>query len=240
MNANSTESSQPQINLKRAAVGFLLYLFLIPAIIFVSAGTTLWPMAWLYVALLLISTLLSRLIVYFKNPDTLLERARYTSPPEDSLPQDRWLSWFIGSVGAIALMIIAGLDFRYGWSPEVPVIYQYLAAALLALGYAFGTWAMVVNRFFSAVVRLQHDRGHTVVTTGPYQFVRHPAYTGSILANLTFPFMLSSYWGLIPALILVVATIYRTKLEDDLLAGGLDGYREYSQIVRYRLVPGLW
>ncbi|MDH3943365.1 MAG: hypothetical protein OEV06_04635, partial [Anaerolineae bacterium] len=72
MNANSTESSQPQINLKRAAVGFLLYLFLIPAIIFVSAGTTLWPMAWLYVALLLISTLLSRLIVYFKNPDTLL------------------------------------------------------------------------------------------------------------------------------------------------------------------------
>jgi len=239
VNSSPTETSA-DINLPRALVAFALYMLLIPAIIFVSAGTTDWPMAWVYAALLIVSTLLSRLIVYFKYPDALLERARFASPPQDTLPQDRILTLVVGSIGPIALLVLAGLDFRFGWSPPVPVAIQYLAAFLLAVGYAFAVWAMVVNRFFSAVVRLQRDRGQTVVTGGPYRWVRHPAYAGSILAAFAFPFMLSSYWTLISAGALAAATVYRTKLEDDMLLGGLAGYREYAEQVRWRLLPGLW
>lgn len=239
MNASST-NTQPPVNIRRALIGFLLYMLLIPTIIFISAGTANWPMAWLYVVMLSASTIISRVLVYFKNPDALLERARYASPPEGTLPQDRVLMLIVGSVGPIAMMVTPGLDFRFGWSPVVPAPLQWAAAAILAAGYAFAVWAMVVNRFFSAVVRVQHDRGQTVVTTGPYRFVRHPAYAGSILSILAMPLMLSSYWSILPAVLVAAATVYRTKLEDDLLLEDLSGYSAYARQVRFRLCPGLW
>jgi len=115
-----------------------------------------------------------------------------------------------------------------------------IGAIVLVLSSLFGTWAMLANRFFSAVVRIQTDRGHTVVTTGPYRFVRHPGYAAGVLGYLAMPLLLNSLWASILALLTIALIIVRTKLEDDTLQAELPGYVDYTQQTRYRLLPGVW
>ena len=226
--------------LVRAIVGFTMYLLLVPALLFILAGTTNWPMAWVYGVLLLIPTFVSRLIVWKKNPDLLRERARF-SEVEGVKSWDRVLVGIVAVYGPMAMMVVAGLDHRFGWSPVIPAIGQHLAAVAVAGGYGLAVWAMAVNRYFSAVVRIQRDRGQVVVTEGPYGIVRHPSYTGSLLASLALPIMLGAMWALAPALIVVVALIVRTMLEDSMLIEELDGYRAYAtEKTPYRLIPGVW
>ena len=196
-------------------------------------------MAWVYVILLLLSTLGSRLIVLLRNPDTLRERARFTAS-EGTQSWDRVLVPIVGLFGPMVVMIVAGLDRRFGWSGSISRIWQYLAALVVAGGYGVAVWAMVVNRFFSAVARIQRDRGQTVVTSGPYRMVRHPSYAGALLASLALPIMLDTLWAMVPALVMVVALVLRTGLEDRMLREGLDGYQEYAKKTPYRLVPGVW
>ncbi len=226
-------------NVIRAVIGFTIYLFLVPALLFIAGGTVNWPIAWVYVALLLASTIGSRLIVLKRNPDTLLERARFTAS-EGTKPWDRILVAIVGLFGPMTITIVAGLDHRFGWSAVVPEIGQYLAALVIAGGYGLAVWAMVVNRYFSSVARIQQDRGQVVVTTGPYRIVRHPSYAGALLAYLALPVMLDALWALVPTLLVVVALVIRTKLEDGMLREELDGYQSYTERTPYRLIPGLW
>ena len=223
----------------RALVGFLLYILLVPALLFIAAGTLAWPMAWVYVALLLASTLGSRLVVLKRNPETLRERGRFTAS-EGTASWDRVLVLIVGLLGPAVMALVAGLDHRWGWSPPLPLAMQVLAALLVAGGYGLAVWAMVANRYFSSVARIQHDRAQQVVTTGPYRFVRHPSYAGALLAALALPVMLSALWALIPGLLLVAALVVRTGLEDRMLLDGLRGYRRYARQTRFRLIPGLW
>jgi protein-S-isoprenylcysteine O-methyltransferase Ste14 len=236
MNVKSDMQTQHVI---RALIGFALYLFFIPALLFISAGSINWPMAWVYVVLLLASTIGSRLIVLRKNPDTLRERARFFCS-EGTKSWDRILVMLVGFFGPIATMIVAGLDHRFGWSTVIPEVGQYLAALVIAGGYGLAVWAMVVNRWFSSVARIQHDRGQEVVTTGPYRIVRHPSYAGALLASLALPIMLDAIWSFIPAMVMVVALVIRTSLEDQMLRKELDGYQSYSEETPYHLIPGLW
>lgn len=101
-------------------------------------------------------------------------------------------------------------------------------------------WAMAANRFFSATVRIQEEHGHSVISQGPYRFVRHPGYTGGIIYQIAVPLVLGSWWALIPSLLAVACFILRTALEDHTLQAELDGYQTYAQRVRYRLLPGVW
>ena len=153
-------------DLIRAVIGFTLYLLFVPALLFIAAGTMKWPMAWAYTVLLLVSTIGSRLIVWKRSPDTLRERAKFTSS-QGTKPWDRVLVAIVGILGPMAMMLVAGLDQRLEWSAVVPRIAQYLGILVIAAGYALAVWAMVVNPFFSAVARIQDDRGQVVVTTGP-------------------------------------------------------------------------
>jgi protein-S-isoprenylcysteine O-methyltransferase Ste14 len=223
----------------RAVIGFLLYLFFVPALLFISAGTVDWCMAWVYAALLLSSTIGSRLIVLKRSPDTLRERARFTAS-EGTKSWDRVLVPIVGLFGPMATMIVAGLDRRFGWSTSIPEIGQVVATLVIAGGYGLAVWAMVVNPYFSAVARIQQDRGQVVVTTGPYRIVRHPSYAGALLASLALPIMLDAIWALVPALVMVVALVVRTGLEDRMLREELDGYEGYAGETPYRLIPGLW
>ena len=223
----------------RAAVGLVLYMFLNPVLLFICAGTLDWPMAWVYTALLSVSTIGSRLLVYLRNPDTLKERAQFTSA-EGTESWDRTLAPLVGFIGPMALAVVAGLDYRFGWSPEIPTWLKVLAVLILAVGYAIAVWAMVENRYFSAVARIQEDRGQTVVTTGPYRWVRHPSYAGALAAALAFPFMMGTTWALVPGLLYGAALVIRTVLEDRMLMEGLEGYRDYAERTRFRLIPGLW
>lgn len=226
-------------NFIRAIIGFIIYLFFVPALLFIAAGTVNWPLAWVYVVLLLASTIGSRLVVFIRNPDTLRERARYTES-EGTKPWDRILVPIVGLYGPMAIMFVAGLDHRFGWSAIIPEVGQWLAALVIAGGYGLAVWAMVVNRYFSAVARIQQDRGQEVVTAGPYRIMRHPSYAGALLASLALPIMLDAVWALIPALGIVAALIIRTGLEDQMLREELDGYQRYAAETPCRLIPGIW
>jgi protein-S-isoprenylcysteine O-methyltransferase Ste14 len=138
-------------------------------------------------------------------------------------------------------LVIAGLDVgRFGWSGPLPLPVQ--GPALVGFGAAMGLsiWAVASNRFFSPVVRLQSERGHHLVTTGPYRFLRHPGYLGTILGSPCAGIALGSWWSLLPLLPMVFLFLRRISVEDRFLREGLVGYADYADRVRYRLVPGLW
>ncbi len=222
----------------RGAIGFLALLLLVPALLFAAAGTLSWPMAWAYVGLATVGSLASRLAVARRNPDTLEERAK-AFRAEGTPAWDRWLMpaliW-----GAVLTLVVAGLDHRVEGVTIASAPLRLAALALAAAGYALSAWAMALNRFFVATVRIQTERGHAVVASGPYAFVRHPGYTGSLLATLCVPLLLGSAWALVPAALTAVAIVARTALEDRFLRAGLAGYADYAARTRWRLAPGVW
>jgi protein-S-isoprenylcysteine O-methyltransferase Ste14 len=117
---------------------------------------------------------------------------------------------------------------------------KIIALVVILAGYAWSSWALIENRFFSGVVRIQKERGHEVVSTGPYAIMRHPGYAGALLAYLATPTFLDSIWAFLPVVLIAILLIIRTNLEDRTLQEELDGYREYARRVRYRLLPGVW
>jgi protein-S-isoprenylcysteine O-methyltransferase Ste14 len=229
---------RPVGNWRMAATfgGFALF---VAITLFGAAGRLDWVMGWIYLAAVIVTAVASRILMARANPDLVAERARFADKP-DVKGWDRLLMPFVGIVGPFAIWVIAGLNERFLWPPEMPLWLQIGGVAVLAFGCVFSTWAMVANRFFSAVVRIQVDRGHRVVSDGPYRYVRHPGYTGSAAAWLGAALMLASWWALVPAALVTLALVVRTALEDRTLQVELNGYGEYAGRVRYRLLPGVW
>jgi protein-S-isoprenylcysteine O-methyltransferase Ste14 len=222
-----------------AGVRFLLTTLIMLGILFLSAGTFQWWEAWAYIAMTIVVLLSSRLVLMLKNPELARERLE-AQQQENVIPLDRILMPITAIYGPFTSWIIAGLDKRFSWSPDLPDYLQIIALGLIFLGSQIGTWAMIVNRFFSSQIRIQTDRGHVVVSDGPYRIVRHPGYAGGILAWLAAPFFFSSYWVIIPMIIVIFVSIIRTQLEDRTLIEELPGYQDYAQQVKYRLFPGIW
>ncbi len=223
----------------RPVVQFILFVVLLPFVLFLAAGRFDWPIAWVYVTLHVLSAFASRLITLRINPELWVERARSLDAKQGK-SWDRPLVLLAAIIGPLAVWIVAGLDERWGWSPDLSLLLQVAATLLVVLGYAIGTWAMATNAYFSGIVRVQDDRGQTVIQTGPYRFVRHPAYAGGLLCYLAMPIMLDSLWALIPAVLTIAVVCLRTHLEDRTLAAELPGYADYARRTRYRLVPGIW
>jgi len=223
----------------KVVVRLVLLVVTLLAILFIAAGTLHWPMAWAYAIQAAAITFGSRLIVIRRYPDLITERAQSLSA-EGSKSWDKIIVQLVAIIGPLLTLIVCGLDVRFGWRPEVPLAGQIVAFVLMTLGSLLGTWAMLVNRFFSAVVRIQTDRGHTVVSDGPYRFVRHPAYAGGVVANLAGPLALGSVWALIPGGLIALLFVVRTALEDKTLREELPGYQDYAARVRHRLLPGIW
>ena len=167
---------------------------------------------------------------------------------------DVLLALVMARLGPAAIAVTAGLNLRLAPSTMLGSAAtaaggvasgqlhwtQWLGIALLLVSYVFVLWAMATNRFFSGVMRIQRERGHSVVTSGPYAIVRHPGYAGSVLSCLGAPMMLGSPWAEVPAALTVVAIVVRTALEDRTLRAQLPGYVAYARKVRYRLIPGVW
>jgi len=235
---NTHAQSNPPIQI-RAVIVFAAYILLLPAVIFLAAGTLRWPMGWVYYGLTVAAALVGRAIVALVHPDLLAERGQ-SQRAEDVKSWDRPLSLSVGLLVPLVVLIVTGLDKRWSWSPPLASWVAPVALALFILSYAFSTWAMVTNRFFSGVVRIQKDRGHYVVTSGPYRIMRHPGYAGGVVAMIATPLLLGSLWALLPAALYTILIVVRTVLEDRTLQEELSGYRDYAQRTRYRLLPGLW
>ena len=234
-----TSSRPPRRINWRVAVPFLALALAVSAVLFIAAGTLDWPMAWIYVAISLGFQFGSRIVLLRLNPGLAAERS-HSLAANDAKEWDKTLMPIVAIYGPLLSMILAGLNRRFGWPPEVPLAVQVTGLLVVVLGGAFSTWAMLSNRFFSATVRIQRDRGHAVFTGGPYRFVRHPGYLGGIVANLVTPLALGSLWALVPGALTAGLTVLRTALEDRVLLAELPGYPEYAGRTRYRLIPGVW
>ena len=204
--------------------------------LFWSAGRIDWWLAWASLAVMLAWMTAMDIIIFRFNPDLLAERL---NTPKGSKPWDIAIRSILNLIGLVRY-VVAGLDQRYGWTGGFPLVAQIAALILCILGYALFVWATASNTFFSQVVRIQSERGHVVVTGGPYHYVRHPAYFGAILYELAVPILLASWWALIVSGLSTILLILRTTLEDRTLQAELTGYADYARQVRHRLLPGIW
>ncbi len=216
----------------------LFFIVVVPFLPLLISEKWNWWEAWTYALIGILGFIVSRVLAARRHPDLLAERARFLRH-EDAKPWDKLLSPLVGLGGGL-IPLVAGLDARFGWSMPFKPVAKILALAVILAGYFLASYALVANRFFSGMVRIQTDRGHRVVSSGPYGWLRHPGYSGALLAYLATPVFLDSIWSFLPVLFITIVLAVRTRLEDITLQAELPGYREYALRVRFRLLPGIW
>lgn len=215
------------------AVSISIPLIITAICLFASAGRFDWPGAW---ALLILSLLSGLAMTLGRDRELSAERRNV----KEGKSWDKLLVAITVLLGPMATWITAGLDQRFAWTGQLPGYVLPAGATAAALASALIAAAMRANRFFSSVVRIQKDRGHTVVDRGPYAFIRHPGYAGMLVFTLATPFILGSLRALWPAALTVLAILLRAALEDSTLQLELDGYPAYARKVRHRLLPLVW
>lgn len=206
-------------------------------LLFLIAGRLDWQGGWRFILLGAATQALSAVLLLPRHADLIAERAKMQA---NTKSWDRVLAPLVAIAGPLAWVITAALDARLYWSSPISVWLWIPALAVGLAASAFTLWAMVNNRFFAATVRIQDDRGQTVVNSGPYRIVRHPGYLGSLVFDLVAPLILGSWWAYIPVAITMALIILRTALEDRTLQAELPGYAQFARETRFRLLPGIW
>ena len=206
------------------------------AVLFLAAGRLAWTWAWIFLGIYVLSVVVNSLLLLRTNAGTIAERGR----PKEMKNWDKAVSGVWSLAQFLLIPLIAGLDFRFGFSGNVGLTVHLAGCMLFGTGLALFGWAMIENAYFSTVVRIQTDRGQTVCRTGPYRFVRHPGYVGTLLQSAGAPLLLGSWWALLAGALAAGCMVLRTTLEDRTLRLELPGYDEYAKQIRYRLIPGIW
>lgn len=207
------------------------------AVLFIAARQLNWPAAWLFVIVTIACAAGGTLLLSIAAPDLVAERGGIG---EGTKGWDIPLALFVARVGPLLMALTAGLEYRARGPLPSPTGALVAAGIVMLAGYAVIMWAMLANRFFSGVVRIQSDRGHAVASHGPYRIVRHPGYVGMLLYSAGLPLMLGSWWAAVPTALVAMAFVLRTALEDRTLQAELEGYADYARRVRYRIIPGVW
>jgi protein-S-isoprenylcysteine O-methyltransferase Ste14 len=229
--------TEPKPMSRTVAIAYAIALPLaLLALVFLPAGRLDWAPGWFFIAFVIVGFSASALILARVNPAIYRARSRFQPGTK------RWdiiLLWLM-LPAMVAEVPLATLDAgRMLWS-DVPRFIVVVGYVLLGASMALTTWAQAVNRFFEPGVRLQRERGQHVIRSGPYAFVRHPGYVGALMMFVGIPLALGSWWALIPAAWASAILLLRTSWEDALLHAELDGYEDYAQRTRFRLVPGIW
>jgi protein-S-isoprenylcysteine O-methyltransferase Ste14 len=224
---------------KKARTQMVLRALLAPVLmvglLFLVAGTWNYWQAWVY---LIINMILLVLMSTVLSPNAELVEERL-NPKQGMKGWDKFYFAVTTPLYVVALLL-AGLDQRFGWTTNMPLTIYWTSVILYILGQAIFQWARYTNQYFSSVVRIQTDRGHTVCKDGPYNYVRHPGYVGGFLFTITVGLVLGSWYASIPQIIAALMLVWRTGREDRTLQAELPGYAEFAKETRYRLVPGLW
>lgn len=239
MSSNAEDPKVTQAASPRQWISLVVVYLFIPLVLLVCGGDFGWWQAWGYSLLIVVAGMGGRIWAERRHPGLLAERQNMEKV-QSAKAWDKILAPLMALSLSFPLVIVAGLDHRFGWSPVFPLWLIVLGFLLISLGYAFAAWALIENRFFSSVVRIQVDRGHVVCDRGPYRIVRHPGYAGNLLALPGMVLALSSMWTLVPAAVAIIIAVIRTVLEDRTLQHELPGYRDYARRVRYRLLPGIY
>ncbi|MBN1805235.1 MAG: isoprenylcysteine carboxylmethyltransferase family protein [Sedimentisphaerales bacterium] len=223
----------------KVLIGTFCAPFMQGAMFFISAGHINIIRGWCYVVIGFIGMFGGIAVVSKLNPELVNERGLWRKK-KGVKGWDKIVVRLYLLFGFYVPFITAGLDVgRYHWS-YLGVYFGIAGCVMFITGAVFIHWAMLVNRHFEAMVRIQNDRSHQVITKGPYKIVRHPGYLGAILWGISTPLIIGSAYGLIPAGTAIIVLVIRTYLEDKLLGSELNGYDEYRKRVRYRLLPGIW
>ncbi len=222
----------------RVVIQVFFFIVVIPFIPLLITRDWDWREAWFYAAIYILGFFISRVLAARRHPDLIAERAKFLRQA-DAKGWDKLLSPLLG-LGGILVLVVIGLDALLDWSPSYSLELKIFALVIIAAGYILGSYALIENRYFSGMVRIQFERGHHVITGGPYRWMRHPGYAAALLTYLGTPVFLDSGWAFLPVIFLFVILILRTSLEDKTLQDELEGYREYAGRVRYRLLPGVW
>jgi len=230
-----TEFPSQTAAVRQSLIALVVTLLVMGVILFGPAGTFNWPRAWWFCVAFLVATVVAMAVLWRLNPEIFVARSRVQpgTKPLDYL----FLVLIMG--GFFLILPVAGLDFRFGGA-NAPNWLVWLGYLLFAISYAGEAWPQAVNRHFEPGVRIQEDRGQTVITTGPYAYVRHPGYIFGTLLAVSMALMLGSWWALLPALLVGIGLVPRTLFEEQTLRAELPGYTEYTQRVKYRWVPGVW
>jgi protein-S-isoprenylcysteine O-methyltransferase Ste14 len=183
-------NSQPRKISTRAIVQMLFFVVIIPFLPLLISWRCDWWEAWVYAIICVLNFAVSRALATRRHPDLLAERARLMKH-EDAKPWDKTLVPLVGLGGGL-VPLVAGLDARVGWSPAFSLPVKILSLVVILAGFALGSYALIENRFFSGMVRMQADRGQQVVSSGPYRWVRHPGYAGALWSYLATPLFLDS------------------------------------------------
>jgi len=228
-------SSSTLALLLRAGIRLIISFAIWVGLLFGSAGDATWLRGWVHIGLWLVTFAVNASVLLRLNRDVLSARLR----PKWSSERADTILLMVFLVVTLAIPVIAGLDaVRFGWS-SLPLWTVFLGIAFHAAGDALLLWTMIVNPFLEKTVRVQTERGHHVVTTGPYAIVRHPMYLGVVLMFMAVPFVLGSVWSFAPVAAMTFLLMIRSVLEEGLLRRDLPGYEEYMSQTRWRIVPGI-
>ena len=206
-------------------------------VLFISAGTLAWINGWLYTGLVSIYWVISTVVLARVNPEMLNTRGNVVKKGTKGFERI-WV--FIDPILTFVNLVVMGFDsVRFQWS-SMPFWMAILGILIFIPACVIATWAMAVNKFFEWTARIQVDRQQYVCTVGPYKIMRHPGYAGLIVTILAYPFILGSWWGFMLTGISAMIIVIRTAQEDRMLQNELPGYREYTNQVKYRLIPFIW
>jgi len=219
----------------KALLSVLLLGVVMAAILFTTAGTVDYWQAWVFLLILITLSLLITIYLIRNDPELLKRRMRGGPTAEKRISQQ--VIMIFTSLGFVGLLVVPGLDHRFSWS-TVPLAVVIAGDALVALGYYFIFLVFRQNTYSSATIEMAANQ--KVIDSGPYSLLRHPMYAGALLYLLGMPLALGSYWGLVPFVAMIPFLIWRIFDEEMMLTRELEGYGEYKQRVRYRLVPGVW
>lgn len=239
MGEDPAEAARPKADprlVRRYLAREALGLVMMGVALFWSAGRLDWWPGWAVLLVMAAWIAATFLVMLRANPALIAERL---GPRRGSKGWDTAILSLLGLV-QLARYVVAGLDARNGWSGSFPLAAQVLALAFCLAGYGLVTWSTAANAFFSQIVRIQTERGHRVVSGGPYRYVRHPGYAGAILYEFAAGVLLSSWPALLAGVAAALLLVLRTALEDRLLQNELPGYAEYARRTRFRLLPGIW